>query len=129
MTTPLTRGQAASACLETLDTAFFAALCEPARIQLFRTLVLNGRSDIQTLAGDLPQDRSVISRHLQRMERAGLVVSEKDGRHQYFELDGPAILARVEAMLALMRELAPICCPGMTGATARSKTAKEGSRP
>ena len=109
---PLTRDQAANACTEILDTAFFNALCEPVRVQLVRSLVLNGKSDIQTLAGDFPQDRSVISRHLQLMERAGLVVSEKIGRHQYFELDGPALARRAQSISDLMRVLVPICCPG-----------------
>ena len=108
----LTRGEAADACMRVLDAEFFSALCEPVRIQLIRALVLHGRSDIQTLAGSFSQDRSVISRHLQLMERAGLVVSAKVGRHQYFELDGPAITTRVEQILDLMREIVPICCPG-----------------
>lgn len=112
MTKPLTRNEAANACTDVLDTEFFSALCEPARVQLVRALVLNGRSDIQTLAQAFSQDRSVISRHLQVMERAGLVVSEKVGRHQYFELDGPTIVDRVESILSLVRVLAPICCPG-----------------
>lgn len=112
MTKPLTRGQAANACTEILDTEFFGALCEPTRVQLVRILVLNGRSDIQTLAGHFPQDRSVIARHLQVMERVGIVVSEKVGRHQFFELDGPAMVQRVEAILDLMRVIVPICCAG-----------------
>lgn len=112
MTKPLTREEAADACTDVLDTEFFNALCEPVRVQLVRALVRNGRSDIRTLAQAFPQDRSVISRHLQVMERAGLVVSEKIGRHQYFELDGPTIVARVESILSLVRVLAPICCPG-----------------
>ena len=108
---PLTRNQAADACTEIFDTAFFTALCEPVRVQLVRALVLEGKSDIQTLAENFSQDRSVISRHLQLMERAGLVVSEKIGRHQYFELDGPIIVERVEKILELCRALVPICCP------------------
>jgi hypothetical protein len=46
------------------------------------------------------------------MERAGIVVSEKVGRHQFFELDGPTMVQRVEAILDLMRVIVPICCPG-----------------
>lgn len=112
MTKPLTRDQAANACVEILDTEFFSALCEPVRVQLVRILVLNGRSDIRTLASNFSQDRSVIARHLQVMERAGIVVSEKVGRHQFFELDGPSMVQRVEAILDLMRVIVPICCPG-----------------
>lgn len=111
MTAPFTRIEAANACAEVLDTRFFAALCEPVRVELVRRLVRDGRADIQTIAADFPQDRSVISRHLQVLERAGLVVSRKVGRHQYFELDGPGVIDRLEGILAELRGLRSICCP------------------
>ncbi|MBB5055070.1 DNA-binding transcriptional ArsR family regulator [Afipia massiliensis] len=106
------RTEAANACIEVLDTAFFNALCEPVRVQLVRALVLQGEADIQTIAAGFKQDRSVISRHLQVLEKAGIVFSTKTGRHQIFQLNGPEIVERMEAMLRLMRTLVPICCPG-----------------
>lgn len=112
MKVPTTRAQAADACIEILDAEFFRALCEPARLQVFRQLVLLGRSDIGTIAQALPQDRSVITRHLQVMERAGLVQSQSEGRHTFYEIDGPTISGRMEQMVALMRTLTPLCCPG-----------------
>jgi DNA-binding transcriptional ArsR family regulator len=111
MAKTLTREQAADACLDILDTAFFVALCEPVRVELVRALVLKGRSDIQTIAEGFSQDRSVIARHLQVLARAGLVRSEKVGRHQFFELDGPAIVTRMETMTAAIRQIMPLCCP------------------
>jgi len=108
----IARTDAANACLKVLDTAFFSALCEPVRVQLVRALVLHGKADIQTLAADFSQDRSVISRHLHTLEKAGLVVSERSGRQQLFQLNGPQIVERMEAMLGVMRNLVPICCPG-----------------
>ena len=105
------REQAANACVEILDTAFFAALCEPVRVSLIRELVLKGRSDIQTLAAEFPQDRSVIARHLKVMQRAGLVRSQKVGRQQFFELDGPAIADKMASMTKVIENIAPICCP------------------
>lgn len=110
MKKPQTRTEAANACLEILDTEFFRALCEPARIQIFRELVLKGRSDIGTIAQAMPQDRSVIARHLQMMERAGLLHSRTEGRHTYYEIDGPAIASRVDGMANLIRALVPLCC-------------------
>lgn len=107
----MTREEAANACVEILDTDFFAALCQPVRVALVRALALKGRSDIQTLAEGFPQDRSVIARHLQVMARAGLVRSEKVGRQQFFELDGPAITNKMEAMTAVVQKAMPICCP------------------
>lgn len=112
MKTLTTRAQAADACIEILDAEFFRALCEPARLQVFRQLVLLGRSDIGTIAQALPQDRSVITRHLQVMERAGVVQSQTEGRHTFYEIDGPTIASRVEEMVVLMRTLVPLCCPG-----------------
>jgi DNA-binding transcriptional ArsR family regulator len=111
MAKTLMREQAADACLDNLDTAFFVALCEPVRVELVRALVLKGRSDIQTIAEGFSQDRSVIARHLQVLARAGLVRSEKVGRHQFFELDGPAIVTRMETMTAAIRQIMPLCCP------------------
>ena len=110
MTKPRTRAQVANACIDTLDTEFFRALCEPARIEIFRQLVIKGRSDIGTVAEDLPQDRSVIARHLQQMERAGLLRSEAEGRHTFYEIDGPSIASRIDGIAALVRSLVPLCC-------------------
>jgi len=105
------RRQAAQACLEILDTTFFKALCEPARIRVLRELVLKGRADVGSLASGLPQDRSVITRHLQVMERAGLVRSATEGRYTYYEIDAAAILRRLDEMTTLIRKLSPLCCP------------------
>ena len=106
-----TREQAAQACLDILDTTFFKALCEPARIRVLRELVLKGRADVGSLASGLPQDRSVITRHLQVMERAGLVRSATEGRYTFYEIDAAAILRRLDDMTTLIRRLSPLCCP------------------
>jgi DNA-binding transcriptional ArsR family regulator len=104
-----TRSTAANACVEILDTDFFRALAEPARIQIFRALVLQGRSDIGSIAETMPQDRSVIARHLQIMQRAGLLRAINQGRHTFYEIDGPKIAARVERFASLIQTLAPLC--------------------
>ncbi len=95
-----------------MDTEFFRALCEPARVEVFKQLVLKGRSDIGTIAESMPQDRSVIARHLQLMERAGLLRAQNEGRHTFYEIDGPAMIARVEQLSDLLQVLVPMCCPG-----------------
>jgi DNA-binding transcriptional ArsR family regulator len=104
------RQQAANACVQVLDTEFFKALCEPVRVEIFRQLILQGRSDVGTIAAPMPQDRSVIARHLQTMERAGLLRAEVEGRHTFYDIDGPSVVERVEKMAALIRQLAPLCC-------------------
>lgn len=106
------RTDAANACVEIMDTEFFRALCEPARVEIFKQLILKGRSDIGTIAEDLPQDRSVVARHLQVMERAGLLRVQQEGRHTFYEIDGPAMAARIDKLSALVHGLMSFCCPG-----------------
>ena len=107
-----TRRSTAASCADVLDSELFKALCEPIRIEIVRLLIAKGRSDLSTIAATLPQDVSVISRHLGQLHRTGLVRREKVGRHVLFELDGPALVARLEAILAQLRRAVPFCCPG-----------------
>jgi DNA-binding transcriptional ArsR family regulator len=97
--------------LKTLEAEFFLALCEPVRLQLIKLLATKGRTDIKSLATGFSQDRSVIARHLQVLARSGIVKSAKVGRHQFFELDGPAILSRLEQITDAIRKIVPTCCP------------------
>ncbi|GAB4569476.1 MAG: winged helix-turn-helix domain-containing protein [Rhizobacter sp.] len=106
-----TREQVANACMEILDTGFFRALCEPVRVEILRQLILKGRSDVNTIAEGMPQDRSVIARHLQLMERAGLLHSQTQGRHTFYEIDGPAIVSRMSSVTSVLQSLVPMCCP------------------
>lgn len=107
-----TRTEAADACLAILDAEFFKALSEPSRLEVVRRLIRLGRADIGAVAKGLPQDRSVVSRHLQALEQAGLAFSGREGRHIYYELDGPAILKKLGAMTEAFAPLVPVCCPG-----------------
>jgi DNA-binding transcriptional ArsR family regulator len=60
----------------------------------------------------VPQDRSVVSRHLAQLHHAGIIRREKVGRNVFFEMDGPAVVAQLEDALARFRALVPLCCPG-----------------
>ncbi len=105
------REQAAAQCAAILDEKFFKALSEPARLAVFREVVLIGPADIGQIAERLPQDRSVISRHLQVLADAGIVVADKQGRHVHYQVDGPEMIRRLEEILGVVRLLQPICCP------------------
>lgn len=94
-----------------LDSPFLRALTEPARLDLLRVLLLRGPANIGTLAGHLPQDRSVISRHLKVLEQAGIVKAEKQGRERVYEIDGPGFIGTFEHILVQARKLAASCCP------------------
>jgi len=93
------------------DSKFFKSLSESVRQQLIKYLLLNGRSDISTIAKHLPQDRSVISRHLQLMQEAGILICEKEGRFVYYSINGQEFLAKVESLVNQIRACIPICCP------------------
>jgi DNA-binding transcriptional ArsR family regulator len=107
-----TREEVAALCTELLDTSFFRALCEPVRIDILKQLVVQGRSDVGSIAETMPQDRSVIARHLQLMERTGLLRSEVQGRHTFYDIDGPAIMERMSNATKALQALVPLCCPG-----------------
>jgi DNA-binding transcriptional ArsR family regulator len=95
-----------------VESKLFRALCEPVRLEILKVLTLQGRSDIAAVAARLPQDRSVVSRHLASLREAGIVRREKVGRNVFFEMDGPATVAQLEDILARFRAVVPLCCPG-----------------
>lgn len=101
----LSRQEAAKQCVAVFDTSFFKALCEPARIAVLQEVVLLGRADVATIAERRPQDRSVITRHLQQLAAAGIVVAEKEGRHVFYRVDARAIGKRLEDILAITHML------------------------
>ena len=111
MTCEVTRIAAADCCTEIFGTDFLQALCEPSRASLLREMVLKGRADISTLAQDLPLDRSVISRHLRVLESVGVVKSEKEGRHTYYEIDGTKLVDELERLTEVVKMIRPVCCP------------------
>jgi DNA-binding transcriptional ArsR family regulator len=101
----LSRQEAARRCVSVFDTGFFKALCEPARIAVLRELILLGRGDIAAIAERLPQDRSVIARHLQQLAAAGIVTAEPEGRHVFYRIDARSIAERLEGILEITRLL------------------------
>ncbi len=105
------RKRAARELRAILDGKLFGALCEPARVALVEFLTVHGRSDIATIAAAFPQDRSVVSRHLSSLHAAGVVRREKFGRQVFFEVDGSAVVVRLEEILARFRRILPMCCP------------------
>lgn len=101
----VSRKEAARQCVSVFDTNFFKAFGEPSRIAVLQELILLGRSDIAGIAARLPQDRSVITRHLQILADAGVVRAQKEGRHVFYQLDAPAVRRRLEEILATTKLL------------------------
>ena len=101
----VSRQEAARRCVAVFDTGFFRALCEPARIAVLRELILLGRGDIAAIAARLPQDRSVVARHLQQLAAAQIIGASKEGRHVFYQIDAGSVAARLEGILAITRLL------------------------
>jgi DNA-binding transcriptional ArsR family regulator len=101
----VTRQEAARRCVAVFDTGFFKALCEPARIAVLRELILLGRVDIAAIAARLPQDRSVVARHLHQLAAVQIVKAKREGRHVFYEIDATAVAERLEGILAITRLL------------------------
>ena len=96
--------------VEVLDSKFFKTLSEPVRVQILKYLMLNGRANIGSIANHMPQDRSVISRHLSFMHRAGLLNANKEGRHVIYAVDGEGLVDKVDDMAAAIRRCVDLGC-------------------
>ncbi len=97
--------------IKNFDSRFFKTLSEPVRLEILKFLMQNGRSDIGTIADHLPQDRSVISRHLNLMHEAGILNCEKETRHMFYEINGTAFIDKLENITEQIRKCIAECCP------------------
>jgi DNA-binding transcriptional ArsR family regulator len=64
----------------------FAALADPTRRQVVRSLAGAEPVTASRLAGELPMTRQAIAKHLAALERAGLVEPHREGRETRYEL-------------------------------------------
>ncbi|MGD2270757.1 MAG: winged helix-turn-helix domain-containing protein [Desulfobacterales bacterium] len=97
--------------IDNFDFKLFKTLSEPVRLDILKYLMLNGRSDVGTIAENLPQDRSVVSRHLNRMHEAGILNCEKETRHMYYEINGQGFIDKLEKFTGQVRKCMERCCP------------------
>jgi DNA-binding transcriptional ArsR family regulator len=66
--------------------ALFAALADPTRRQVIRSLTGERAVTASGLAGELPITRQGIAKHLAALERAGLVEPRREGRETRYSL-------------------------------------------
>ncbi len=97
--------------VEAFDSKFLKTLSEPVRVEILKFIMLNGRADIGTIAENMPQDRSVISRHLNLMQEVGVLTCEKESRHIFYEINCHAFLDKLENLTDLIRSCMTQCCP------------------
>lgn len=91
------------------------ALAQPIRLQVFRALVVAGAEGLTpgTIAQALSIPANTLSFHLKELGHAGLVVSDRAGRHLIYR-------AEFERMNALIAYLTENCCEGAACAVSAS---------
>lgn len=106
-----TKEQIVQNFLSVFDSKIFKTLSEPVRREILKVLLLHGRSDIGAIAQQLPQDRSVISRHLQLMHEVGILNCTKESRFRYYSINGEHFLAAFEKFSEELKCCLDECCP------------------
>ncbi|MDA3897500.1 MAG: winged helix-turn-helix domain-containing protein [Desulfobacteraceae bacterium] len=106
-----TRDEVLKEFSEAYDARFFKTLGEPVRIQILSYLMMNGRSDIGSITESMPQDRSVVSRHLNQMLEVGMLCCEKETRHMYYSINAQAFIDKLENFLTQIKKSIAVCCP------------------
>jgi DNA-binding transcriptional ArsR family regulator len=107
----MTREQSANQIIAVLDSDFFKALAEPVRVEILKLMLIQGPADISSISQHMPQDRSVLSRHLQILLRANLVSCEKRGRHRIYSVNGGRFVEQLETILQIVKSTVSFCCP------------------
>ena len=78
-----------------------ALMGDPARANML-TALMDGRAlTVSELAGAAGVGLPTASGHLAKLDQAGLLVAEKQGRHRYFRLSGPDVAEVMEALMGL----------------------------
>jgi len=102
----------------------FAALSQETRLSALRVLVEHGRTGMP--AGDLAERLAVphntLSFHLSHLERACLVVSQRNGRQVIY-------VAKIDALQSLGQFLLANCCVREGAESSSCKPASEGCCP
>ena len=92
-----------------ITNGIFKLLSEPVRLNIIKYLIVNGESDITTIARSFTQDRSVISRHLMTLEQAGILHKSKESRYVMYSFDGKEFLGKLEDTVEVIRMMVNSC--------------------
>jgi DNA-binding transcriptional ArsR family regulator len=103
---------------ETTAVRSLGALAQPARLRVFRALVVAGQGGLTpgALSASLGVPPNTLSFHLKELTATGLVTQERVGRHIVYR----AAYARMTALMAYLTEH---CCQGACAPEAASASA------
>jgi DNA-binding transcriptional ArsR family regulator len=78
--------------------AVFAALADPTRREVVRSLAEHSGLTASLLAEDLPMTRQAVSKHLAALSTAGLVTARREGRETRYTLTPAPLGEAIEWM-------------------------------
>ena len=81
------------------DDELWSAIADPSRRRVLDLLVTTGEASASSLAGRVPFTRQAVSKHLDVLDRAGLVHATAIGREKRYHVDD-AQLSRAVAQLS-----------------------------
>ena len=81
--------------------AVAALLGDPARANMLTALMAGRALTVSELAGTAGVSLPTASGHLAKLEAAGLLLAEKQGRHRYLRLSGPDVAEVLEGLMGL----------------------------
>ncbi|MEO0085528.1 MAG: metalloregulator ArsR/SmtB family transcription factor [candidate division WOR-3 bacterium] len=87
-----------------MPVTLFAALGNDVRLSIVE-LLTKGEKCLCEIAPHFHQDTSVVCRHLQLLERAGVVVSRRDGQRTVYRLADGRTVRLVEAAKDIVKHL------------------------
>lgn len=91
--------------MDELDTAAVARLfADRSRLAMLDLLHDGGEHPLTALAREAGVGLSTAAEHLERLERAGLVVSRREGRHRLVRLAGDEVAGAYEALAGLSQQ-------------------------
>ena len=88
-----------SAVAEKVDDELWSAIGDPTRRRMLDLLLLDGDATATTLGRQLPVTRQAVAKHLDVLDRVGLVRARPAGREKRYQIDD-AQLARAVAQLS-----------------------------
>lgn len=106
----MTRNESIEKAVDVLNSKLFVALQEPARLSILKEVIKLGTADIGQISSHLPQERSVISRHLKVLHEAEILTLERVGRHHFYSVNGTFLIQEFEQILNSIKQIQHICC-------------------
>jgi predicted transcriptional regulator len=81
-----------------IEDELWSAIGDPTRRRMLDLLIIEGIETATALSEQLPVSRQAISKHLQVLDRAGLVRGTVEGRERRYQVDESRLARAVEQM-------------------------------